>query len=375
MSSSKRIVLVGGGSGGHFYPLISVAEALLKKDSTVKLYYMGPDHYDEKTLAKYSISFIYCPSGKQRRYRSILNFLDIFKVLFGTIVAIVKLYQVYPDVILSKGSYTSVPVIFAAAFLRIPIIVHESDTRPGKANALGAKVAKAVCISFESVRTYFKNANVVFTGIPMRTELLAPKREGAEELLGLEKGKPTILVLGGSQGAERVNQLVLNSLNELLPEYNIVHQTGKGGFELTVLSARELIEDDTLLERYRPIAFFDDPVLLNDVYHSASIIVSRAGSTSLYEIAAHGKPSIIIPIPEAVSHDQRSNAYEYAHTGAATVLEEANITDHLLTSEINRIIKNPDIQREMSQKALDFAPSNGGAAIADMALNIAAQHS
>ncbi len=375
MSLSKRIVLVGGGSGGHFYPLISVAEALLKKDNTVKLYYMGPDRYDEKTLAKYSISFIYCPSGKQRRYRSILNFLDIFKVLFGTIVAIIKLYQVYPDVILSKGSYTSVPVIFAAAFLRIPVIVHESDTRPGKANALGARVAKAVCISFESVRSYFKNANVVFTGIPMRTELLAPKRAEAEELLGLEKDKPTILVLGGSQGAERVNQLVLNSLNELLPEYNIVHQTGKSGFELTVLSARELIEDDTLLERYRPIAFFDDPVLLNDVYHSATIIVSRAGSTSLYEIAAHGKPSIIIPIPEAVSHDQRSNAYEYAHTGAATVLEETNITDHLLTSEINRIIKNPDIQREMSQKALDFAPSNGGAAIADMALSIAAQHS
>jgi UDP-N-acetylglucosamine--N-acetylmuramyl-(pentapeptide) pyrophosphoryl-undecaprenol N-acetylglucosamine transferase len=371
----KRIVLVGGGSGGHFYPLMSIAESILLKDSTAILYYMGPDHYDAKALQQHSITFISCPSGKQRRYHSILNFFDIFKVLAGVLIAIVKLYCIYPDVVISKGGYASVPIILAAAFLRIPIIVHESDTRPGKANALGARFAKSVCISFESARPFFKNSSVVFTGIPMRSELLLPKREGTEESLGLEAGKPTILVLGGSQGAERINQLVLNSLNELLPSYNIVHQTGKAGFELTVLSARELISDDVLLAGYRPIAFFDDPALLNDVYHAASVIISRAGSTSLYEIAAHGKPSIVIPIPETISHDQRTNAYEYAHTGAATVIEEHNLTEHLLTSEIDRIIKNSEIQREMSQKAFAFAPSNGGAAIADMAIRIAAEHS
>ncbi len=374
MSSRARIMLVGGGSGGHFYPLMSIARELLDTDPSPDLYYMGPDPYNEAVLRAHSITFVPCVAGKQRRYKSILNFFDFFKVLWGSLVALVRLYVIYPDVIISKGSYTSVPIILAAAFLRIPIIVHESDTRPGRANALAARFARYVAISFEDAHPYFKNKNVTLTGIPMRRELIAPAQNDVRALLGIDANLPIILVLGGSQGAERINQLILDSLDELLTEYTIIHQTGKSDFDLTVLSARELISDDTLLARYRPMAFFDNPEVFNDVYHCASIIVSRAGSTSIYEIAAHGKPSILIPIPESISHDQRTNAYAYARTGAATVLEESNLTDSLLTSEIDRIMKNSETLTIMSQKALAFAPLNGARAVADMALAILSEH-
>lgn len=375
MSSHTRIVLVGGGSGGHFYPLMSIAAELRSGENPPELYYMGPDPYDMDTLTKHGITFIPCASGKQRRYRSLLNVLDIFKVVWGVLSAIFRLYVVYPDVVISKGSYTSVPIVLAAAFLRIPIVVHESDTRPGRANALAARFARHVAISFEDARPYFKNPAVTLTGIPMRKELLQSQRSHIKDLLGIESDLPVILVLGGSQGAERINELILDSLDELLLRYIVIHQTGKSHFDLTVLSARELITDNTLLERYRPVAFFNEPELLNDIYHAASLIVSRAGSTSIYEIAVHGKPSILIPIPETISHDQRTNAYAYARSGAATVIEEANLTDSLLTSEIDRIMANPEVQREMSDKALGFAPLNGAQAVADMARAIAQEHS
>ncbi len=374
MSSHTRIMLVGGGSGGHFYPLMSIARELGDSAPSSELYYIGPDPYDDEMLQAHGITFVYCPAGKQRRYSSFLNYLDFFKVIWGSLIALIRLYILYPDVIISKGSYTSVPIILAAAFLHIPIIVHESDTRPGKANALAARFAHNVAISFEDARAYFKNKNVTLTGIPMRRELVAPQQSDAKTLLGIDSDMPIILVLGGSQGAERINQLILDSLDELLERYTIIHQTGKAHFDLTVLSARELISDDVLLERYRPIAFFDNPVVLNDVYHCASLVVSRAGSTSIYEIAAHGKPSILIPIPETISHDQRTNAYAYARTGAATVLEEANLTDSLLTSEIDRIMGNPTDAATMSQKALDFAPLNGATAVAEMAHTIVEEH-
>ncbi len=373
MNTYARFVLVGGGSGGHFYPLISIATEL-RREGVESLYYMGPDPYDYGILQSLGIHFVSCPAGKQRRYRSFLNVLDMFKAFWGIFVAIGKLYKIYPDVIITKGGFTSVPIILAGVLLRIPIVVHESDTRPGKANALAAKFARFVAISFEEARPYFKHTNVVLTGIPMRDELVAPPSENAYETLGLDPAFPVILVLGGSQGAERINELILGSLGKLLGEYTIVHQTGKKHFELAVLTARELIHDDTLLNRYRPVAFFDDPSILNDAYHMASLIISRAGSTSIYEIAQHGKPSLLIPIPESISHDQRTNAFAYAHAGAALVLEEANLTQNLLSSEIDRIMKNPVILTEMALKAQAFAPQNGGRAIADMALKIASEH-
>ncbi len=372
-AESTRIVLVGGGSGGHFYPLMSIASALRKR-GVRSLYYMGPDPYNAPLLTFMQITYVQCLAGKQRRYSSFLNILDIFKTIGGLFVALYKLFVIYPDVVISKGGYTSVPIVIAAALLRIPIVVHESDTRPGKANALAARFARTIAISFEEVRPYFKHPSVHLTGIPLRDELVGPPSTDPFGALGIDPNIPVILFLGGSQGAERINELILQALPSLLSKYTVIHQMGKKHFDLTVLSARELIHDNALLARYRPLPYVDEPHTLNDLYHTATLIVSRAGSTTIYEIAHHGKPSLLIPIPESISHDQRTNAYAYAGKGAALVLEETNLTSNLLSSEIDRIMGNPILLTDMALKAQAFSPQNGSYAVSEMALQIAAEH-
>lgn len=371
--SHIRILFVGGGSGGHFYPLIATAEALRVVAPSAQLSYAGPNPYDTESLERLGISFIKIPSGKQRRYRSFSNILDLFKVFFGCIVAITKLYILYPDVIMSKGSYTSVPIIIAARFLRIPILLHESDAVMGRANKLALTRARDVVINYPELAQNLNHPRIHALGIPTRTILKQPKSSLAHKNLGISIEKSVILIIGGSQGAERINDLVLNSLDELLPFYTIIHQTGAQHLETCVLSAQNLIVDTELRKGYHPFAFMNVE-LLNDAYHTADIIVSRAGSTSIYEIALHGKPSILIPIPEEVSHDQRTNAYTYARTGAATVIEESNLVPGLLRSEIDRIMQDTGLKNEMSRFAQAFGKTDAAEQISSLILKIAKEH-
>jgi len=367
------VLFVGGGTGGHFYPLISIAEALNTAPQKPLLYYAGPDSYDSDALKKEGITFIKISAGKQRRYTSILNFFDIFKVLFGFLVAIVKLYILYPDVVMSKGGYTSVPVVLAASFLRIPIIIHESDAVAGKANILASKFAQDIITNYDSVHFGRNDFKIHQLGIPVRASLFSDISPEAYTRLGVDQSRPIILILGGSQGAERVNTLILDALDELLPDFTVIHQTGKLNYELCKLSAENLISDETQHAHYHPFPFLQETAL-NDAYHIAHIIISRAGSNSIYEIALHGKPSILIPIPEEISHDQRTNAYAYARYGAATVMEEKNLTDGLLRAEIDRIMQDPSLYEQMSESARTFGKRDTAEKIKDLILNIAEKH-
>ena len=371
-------VVFTGAAGGHFYPLIAISQSLLAKGaerhSLTELYYMGPDPYDAGALESLGIKFVHFPAGKRRRYRSILNFIDLFKVLWGTFVALFKLLIIYPDVVMSKGGYTSVPVTLAARFLRIPIVIHESDVNVGRANKLNARAARYVAISYSETAKYFEPEKTALTGIPVRNVLLAPQTGDPASILGLDPSLPTLLVLGGSLGAERVNNLILESLDELLPHYSIVHQTGRDLFAAASESAKTLIPDTNLLQRYHPIAFMD-PQMLNTAYHAASVVISRSGSTTIFENGIHGKPSILIPIPEEISHDQRTNAYAYARKGAAIVMEEGNLQDGLLTAEIARIMKDQSLYKEMADAARAFAPRDAAAKVADILIRIGDEHS
>jgi UDP-N-acetylglucosamine--N-acetylmuramyl-(pentapeptide) pyrophosphoryl-undecaprenol N-acetylglucosamine transferase len=303
----------------------------------------------------------------------LLNFFDTFKTFSGLIVAIFRLFIIYPDVVMSKGGYTSVPIVLAAAFLRIPIVIHESDSVVGKANRLAAHFARAVIISYPETRTLFMHSNIVHLGIPIRTSLLSAPSLNALTELGVDPDRPVLLILGGSQGAERVNELILDSLDELLGDFSIIHQTGKQNFELCKRVAENLIPDEDRLKHYHPTPFLAGN-MLNDAYHVASIVISRAGSNSIYEIALHNKPSILIPIPETVSHDQRTNAYAYARSGATTVMEEGNITDTLLRAEIDRIMQNEDIYTAMSKAAESFAKRDAAQAIGDLLIKTTQEH-
>src|SRR3989344_46378 len=374
------IVFTGGGSGGHFYPIIAIAEALqdlVREKHLVepKLYYMAPTSFDEKALFENGIIFINTPAGKVRRYASIRNFTDSFITLIGTISALLTLFRLYPDVVMSKGGYGSVPTTLAARILGIPVVIHESDAKPGRANLLASKWAVRIAISFESAMKFFPEkvqSKIARTGIPIRKALMRIEKEGARQYLGLEEGIPTILILGGSQGAMNINEVIVSALPDLVSFANIIHQTGQANFKNVQEISQVVLTKNQHAERYHPINYLNE-ISLQRAAGVADIVVSRAGAGSIAEIGLWKKPAILIPLPESVSHDQRTNAYAYARTGAAVVLEEENLTPHILASEIKRI-SNPAVAGAMSKAAEGFANPNAGRLIAEELLRIALSH-
>lgn len=367
-----RIGFVGGGTGGHFYPLIAVAHELNEHKLAPDLYYFGPSPYDKEMLAKYGIEYIYCPAGKLRNYFSIQNFIDVFRNFFGIFIAIWKLYIIYPDVIFSKGGYTSVPILMAARFLRIPIVIHESDAVPGKANKLAIKSARYIGIAYDDAAQYFPPEKTALVGIPLRPELKNISPDPFIKL-GIPNDKPLIYITGGSLGAERINNLILQSLNQLLSNYRVFHQTGPDNLEQMKLAAQSLLEDSPLLHNYYVQGSIPAD-MVSDLMSAASVIITRAGSTTLFEIAYHAKPAIIIPIPEDISRDQRTNAYAYARSGAAVVIEEHNLTQNLLTQEINSIINNQETYQSMSSAAKAMYLDGAALKIANLLISIGIEH-
>ncbi|HVX90464.1 MAG TPA: UDP-N-acetylglucosamine--N-acetylmuramyl-(pentapeptide) pyrophosphoryl-undecaprenol N-acetylglucosamine transferase [Candidatus Paceibacterota bacterium] len=376
-----KIVFTGGGTGGHFYPLIAIAEAvreLVAERHLVppKLYFFAPEPYDEESLFANDIAYVKIPSGKIRRYFSLQNVTDAFKILWGIGVSIGNLFSVYPDVVISKGGFGSVPVVIAAKLLDIPVIIHESDSKPGRANLLAAHFADRIGIAFESSAKYFPKSaqgKLALVGIPIRREVAAAESEGARQELGLEPSLPTVFIFGGSTGSARINETVLGALPDLVAMTNVIHQTGKAAYADVDATAKAELRNDPNASHYHPFAYLNAQSIRRAA-GAADVIVARAGSTSIAEISLWKKPAILIPIPESVSHDQRTNAYTYAHTGAAIVLEESNLTPHLLASEIRRIVTDKPLATQMAEKGATFMPGDAAKLIAEEALRIGLSH-
>lgn len=376
-----KVVFAGAGTGGHFYPLIAVAEELraLSRERrllTPKLYYLAPSAFDEEALFENEISFYPCPAGKWRRYFSFQNFTDLFVSLAGFFCALTHLFRLYPDVVFSKGGYASVPVVLAARILGIPVFIHESDAKPGRANILASSFAHRIAVTFDSTTAFFPKkaqAKVARTGIPIRSAIKHPVAEGAREELGLETEVPTILVLGGSLGAQRINDVLLSGLPELVSFANVIHQTGKDNFKSVQLTSKLVLEKSEHASRYHVFPFLNTLSMRRSA-GAAHLIISRAGMTAITEIALWHKPSILIPIPESVSHDQRTNAYAYAKTGAGVVLEEANLTPHVLVSEARRILSDTQTYTAMSERTQSFANADAGKVIAEELIAIGLSH-
>ncbi|HTK33467.1 MAG TPA: UDP-N-acetylglucosamine--N-acetylmuramyl-(pentapeptide) pyrophosphoryl-undecaprenol N-acetylglucosamine transferase [Candidatus Paceibacterota bacterium] len=375
-----KILFTGGGTGGHFYPIIAVAQAIRehakeKKVLPPQFYFMAPAKYNPRALFDNEIEFIYVPAGKIRRYFSLLNITDAFKTLYGCCIALIKMFSVYPDVIFSKGGYTSFPPLLAARILGIPVVIHDSDSHPGRANLWAGKFAKRIALSYPSAATFFKvkdPTKIAYTGNPIRAEIAQPLKNGAFEFLNLEQGVPVVLVLGGSQGSQNINDVIIQALPELLNKYQIIHQTGRANLEEIQSTTSITLKDHPYKYRYHPFDYLDELALRMST-GAATVIVSRAGST-IFEIAAWGVPSIIIPLPSSVSHDQTANAFAYASTGAASVIEENNLTPHILVEEINRIVGSAAISKTMSERAKAFSRLDSASLIAQAILNIALEH-
>jgi UDP-N-acetylglucosamine--N-acetylmuramyl-(pentapeptide) pyrophosphoryl-undecaprenol N-acetylglucosamine transferase len=376
-----KILFAGGGTGGHFYPIIAVAQAINdkvkeKKLIPPKLYFMSPTKYNARALFDNEIEFIPVPAGKIRRYFSFLNFTDIFKTVYGVLIAIVKLYSIYPDVVFAKGGYASFPALFAARLLQIPVIIHESDSTPGRVNKWAAKFAKRIAVSYPEVSDLFlrqkKAGKVAFTGNPIRKEIMQPLTQGATEFLNLEENIPTIFVMGGSQGSQLINDVIIDSANELVKNYQIIHQTGRNNFELVKETISIVLKDNPLASRYHPFDYMNDLQIRMSAGISG-LVISRAGST-IFEIAAWGVPSIIVPLSKEVSHDQVKNAFAYASSGSCVVVEEHNLSSHILISEIDRILNNQRLKERMSQEAKAFSHVDAAQKISEAILEIALKH-
>ncbi len=372
-----KILLTGGGTGGHFYPIIAVAQALRavakeKKLVDLKLYYMAPQPYDERLLFENNISFIRGSAGKMRRYFSLMNFVDIFRTFFGTLNAVWKIYWLYPDVIFGKGGYVSFPAMFAAWFLRIPVVIHESDSVPGRVNAWAGKFARKIAVSYPDAGQFFPKDKVAFTGNPVRQEVMRAAKDGAYEFLHLEKDIPLLLVLGGSQGSQIINQNLLDILPALVQKYQIIHQAGKDNYNFVKSTSSAVLLTNPHKSRYQPFDTLGSLALRMSA-GAADLVISRAGST-IFEIAIWNLPAILIPITDSNGDHQRKNAYSYARSGAALVVEESNLTPHLLQGEIERLMEHPDERAKMAAAAKTFARLDSGYLIADAIIEIGLEH-
>lgn len=371
-------MLTGGGTGGHFYPLIAIAEKLVElgdknKIIDLKLYYMADKPYDRRMLYENGITFVQIPAGKLRIYFSIKNFFDIFKTAMGVFLGLISMFFIYPDVVISKGGYSAFPAIFAAKILRIPVIIHESDSYPGRMNLWAAKFAKFVAISWPEAGEYMPKEKTALTGQPIRKEILHGDATGAHDFFHFNQSLPTILVIGGSQGAEKINNIIIEILPELLSKYQIIHQVGDRNMEDTKLRSKLFLD----MDKSYPARYFATPYLNNLNTRMAAgisnLVISRAGS-AIFEIASWGIPSIIIPITNSNGDHQRKNAYNYARAGACQVIEESNLTKHLLMSEIEKLLENKEKINQMKQNAFSFAKNNAAEKIAQTAINIALTH-
>jgi UDP-N-acetylglucosamine--N-acetylmuramyl-(pentapeptide) pyrophosphoryl-undecaprenol N-acetylglucosamine transferase len=374
-----KIVFTGGGSGGHFYPLMAIAEAVqtqIKEQNIVdtKLYYMADKPYDEEALFVNELEFVSVPTGKMRLYFSFENFTDAIKTFFGFWRALFKLIKIYPDVVVSKGGYPAVPVTLAAWFLQIPVMIHESDTAPGRANKLAAKFAKRIAVSFPGITELFGKPEITaWTGQPIRKDLWKVSEEGLHEYLDLDKNIPTLVIYGGSLGSQIINDAIMEILPGLIADTQIIHQTGVIHEKEIQERANFILSNNPYKKRYKTFGFFNE-LTLKMLGGGASLFITRGGAGSIFDMAMWKMPAIIIPITKSNGDHQRKNAYAYASTGAAHVIEEKNLEPHLLLAEIQRVLHEEGVLDSMKKSSEEFVRKDAADVIAKEVIKLALKH-
>ena len=252
------------------------------------------------------------------------------------------------------------------------MVIHESDSVPGKVNLWAGKFAERIALSYPDAAQYFPKEKVALTGNPIRKDLDLALTSNAHEFLGLDPNIPTIFVMGGSLGSQKINEVLMEALPHLLSKYNVVHQTGKKIIREVKEIAEAVLLNHIHKDRYHTYDYMDN-LTIRSAAGAANLVISRAGST-IFEIAAWGIPSIIIPIREAVSHDQTKNAFAYARTGAASVVVEENLTGNILNSEVDRIVEDRELTKTMKEATKQFVHTDAARKIAEELLKICLQH-
>jgi len=340
----KKIVLTGGGTAGHVTPNLALIPRL--RADGWEIHYIGAANSAEQELISKvpDVRFHTVSVGKLRRYFDPKNFSDPFRVIKGVVQATSIIRKIKPNVVFSKGGFVSVPVVYGAKFNGVPIVIHESDMTPGLANKLCAPLAKVECCTFPEAVKYTKGKGV-HTGTPIRPEVLSGNRQSGLKRFGFNDSRPVLMVVGGSTGAQAINQALRQALPSLTPNFQILHLCGKGNYNATFTGA----------SNYAQYEYLNDEMA--DAYACADIIVSRAGANALCEILAARKPALLIPYPKTASRgDQILNAESFRARGLSHVLMQEDMTPESLAQAIERLYHDRGILCE----AMDAEPTANG---------------
>ncbi len=329
----KKIVLTGGGTAGHVTPNIALLPALQREGFTVS--YIGGKGIEQTLITEKKIPFYCISTGKLRRYFDLKNLTDLFRIAAGFFQSLFILIRIRPAVVFSKGGFVSVPVVWASALLRIPVIIHESDITPGLANRLSIPFAKKICYSFEETANYLPKNKRINTGLPIRQELLNGTKDKGMELCHFSGNKPILLIIGGSQGSVTINTVIRESLPSLLQAYNICHLCGKGNLGSAV-------------ENYTQFEYVKDE--LAHLLAAADLVISRSGATTLFELLALQKPSLLIPLGAGSRGDQVLNARSFEKMGFSRVLLQDALTSVTLVESVDEAFAQRDEMADAMKK-------------------------
>lgn len=370
MSNEIRVVLTGGLSGGHTFPLIAVARSIRARAGMPAdfLYVGSRGQFEERAMTAEGIPVRYVLSGKMRRYFSFRNLVDPLKIPIGFLQSLWHLFRYMPDAVFAKGGSVSIPVCLAAWSFRIPIVIHDSDAVAGRANALLSRFASRIAVAYPSAQAFFPAEKTALTGNPVRAEILSGDAGQANARFGFASDRPLVFVLGGSLGAQSLNKAVVGILPQLLREAQVLHQTGDNNYDETVMLAGE-VGVKAGYEGYVPVPFLGAADLAL-AFARADLVISRAGAGSISEIAACGKASILVPLPTAANDEQRQNAYDVARGGGALVLEEANLGEHIFFSKTDELLRNPELRAAMGRNIRAFYNPDAADMIAEGILSL-----
>ena len=356
-----RILITGGGTGGHVAPAVAVIMALRARSQAegrpLVLFYLGSaGGIERRRMAELGVPYGVVQTGKLRRYFSWQTPVDLARIPWGVGQALAQVARFRPDVIFSTGGFVCVPPVLAGWLLRVPVLTHEQTVRSGLANRIAARFARKVAISFPESARDFPPAKTILTGNPVRPDVLGGDPARALAHWRLDPTLPTIYVTGGIQGAHAINEAVFGALPALLAEAQVVHQTGEGpdGSQADITTAERLARDlPRGATRYRPVPSVGAE--LADLLALAALVVGRAGAGTLNELAAVGRPAVLIPLPGTSADEQTANARRMEAAGAAVVLLQDKLTPDRLADTVLRLVAMPGILRDMGAKAQTLA--------------------
>lgn len=357
-NSKQKICLTGGGTGGSVTPLLAIADELRAGSGAPEFYWLGSADGPEREMTeKAGVPFRAIAGGKLRRYFAWENLLDVPKIAVGFFEALAFMARWQPDLVMSAGSYVSVPVVWAAALLRIPVMAHQQDVRPGLANKLMAPFARVVTVTFEK-SLYDYGAKAVWTGNPIRRCFMDPVARD-KIIKSNADSRSVILIIGGGTGAASLNLLIGSSLTELTKHYEVIHITGKNKLPA---SSFEWV-DKEYERRYHAYEFLHAPDLA-EVYRKAGLVISRCGMGTLTELSYFGKAAILVPLLD--SH-QEDNARVFAEKEAAIVLGQKDLTTETLLINIERIFGDVCLRQKLENNMRLVIKAGANAVIAEQA--------